>query len=74
MIDSQKRLFKGLGISTKNNIGVAPHVGAWIETRLTSNRFVPELVAPHVGAWIETDTLLRLHSFAARRTPCGCVD
>lgn len=32
MIDSQKRLFKGLGISTKNNIGVAPHVGAWIET------------------------------------------
>ena len=34
---------------------VAPHVGAWIETRLELDLTLPHLsVAPHVGAWIET--------------------
>ena len=34
---------------------VAPHVGAWIETRETFYILVYAMqVAPHVGAWIET--------------------
>ena len=36
------------------DVGVAPHVGAWIETG-QSRRIPPKCrVAPHVGAWIET--------------------
>ena len=34
--------------------GVAPHVGAWIETHTTHQVLQEENVAPHVGAWIET--------------------
>ena len=34
--------------------GVAPHVGAWIETFCRGVRVSPGVVAPHVGAWIET--------------------
>ena len=33
---------------------VAPYVGAWIETLLTSVTQQRQLVAPYVGAWIET--------------------
>ena len=33
---------------------VAPHVGAWIETRTLSVHRTSSNVAPHVGAWIET--------------------
>ena len=33
---------------------VAPHVGAWIETRYTQVWATSDHVAPHVGAWIET--------------------
>jgi len=33
---------------------VAPHTGAWIETRLRHSKFPPTIVAPHTGAWIET--------------------
>ena len=35
---------------------VAPRVGAWIETRGTSERWYVAVyqVAPRVGAWIET--------------------
>ncbi len=33
---------------------VAPHVGAWIETRQLANGCSCLGVAPHVGAWIET--------------------
>ena len=35
-------------------IGVAPHAGAWIETRLWMTRCCATAVAPHAGAWIET--------------------
>ena len=34
---------------------VAPHVGAWIETREKKALGRAHGVAPHVGAWIETD-------------------
>ena len=34
---------------------VAPHVGAWIETRFPTRLRKQVIVAPHVGAWIETD-------------------
>ena len=37
---------------------VAPHVGAWIETKLEYYRKRNGDVAPHVGAWIETYHLL----------------
>ena len=33
---------------------VAPHAGAWIETRDSWRGMVDVLVAPHAGAWIET--------------------
>ena len=33
---------------------VAPHVGAWIETRIKETIYQKKQVAPHVGAWIET--------------------
>ena len=33
---------------------VAPHVGAWIETRSPTSMQGNLQVAPHVGAWIET--------------------
>ena len=33
---------------------VAPHAGAWIETRKTQTRWKLCVVAPHAGAWIET--------------------
>ena len=35
-------------------IAVAPFVGAWIETSVTSPATYPVCVAPFVGAWIET--------------------
>ena len=34
--------------------GVAPRVGAWIETMLKNSNFYLFPVAPRVGAWIET--------------------
>ena len=34
--------------------GVAPYVGAWIETTEYLCRQAGHLVAPYVGAWIET--------------------
>ena len=33
---------------------VAPHVGAWIETKTPPLQRYDISVAPHVGAWIET--------------------
>ena len=33
---------------------VAPHAGAWIETRSVEVRCRIRAVAPHAGAWIET--------------------
>ena len=33
---------------------VAPHAGAWIETRLKYRAMPQAEVAPHAGAWIET--------------------
>ncbi len=36
-------------------VRVAPHAGAWIETRDAHEIIVAvEYVAPHAGAWIET--------------------
>ena len=35
-------------------LSVAPHVGAWIETKLRYRIKWDGNVAPHVGAWIET--------------------
>ena len=35
-------------------MNVAPHAGAWIETRLCCYNLNKCGVAPHAGAWIET--------------------
>ena len=49
---------RGLKLSVGNSFdtidGVAPHVGAWIETAPADGASMPQSVAPHVGAWIET--------------------
>ena len=37
-----------------NNIEVAPHAGAWIETSCGLDDSLYSTVAPHAGAWIET--------------------
>ena len=48
------------GLKLKNplrndeNHGVAPYVGAWIETQYGMNNEGECSVAPYVGAWIET--------------------
>ena len=34
--------------------GVAPRVGAWIETSMNDLTKLASIVAPRVGAWIET--------------------
>ncbi len=34
---------------------VAPHAGAWIETKKTGRSYEDLRVAPHAGAWIETN-------------------
>ena len=36
--------------------GVAPYVGAWIETMFAADEAMRRTVAPYVGAWIETAT------------------
>ena len=38
----------------RSMLHVAPHAGAWIETRSGATRSQQGLVAPHAGAWIET--------------------
>ena len=35
-------------------IEVAPHAGAWVETKLRNLRQLVVVVAPHAGAWVET--------------------
>ena len=54
-------------------IGVAPYVGAWIETKRLSSSEAPATVAPYVGAWIETCNLFVTFGKVGR-TLCGCVD
>ena len=53
---------------------VAPHVGAWIETKKVNRASLDNLVAPHVGAWIETLITIFSSELISSRTPCGCVD
>ena len=38
-------------------VGVAPYVGAWIETFCRMAPYLHCRVAPYVGAWIETHRL-----------------
>ncbi len=41
---------------TGETVAVAPHTGAWIETRNARAAHDFLQVAPHTGAWIETAT------------------
>jgi len=43
--------------ASMNVIDVAPHAGAWIETRSPAPEERQRAVAPHAGAWIETTPL-----------------
>ena len=46
---------KHVGFDVVKKRGVAPYVGAWIETCLNMQyEDMSEHVAPYVGAWIET--------------------
>ena len=58
-VESRPTWARGLKHSLRSNDytppGVAPHVGAWIETpKKQVERLKAGGVAPHVGAWIET--------------------
>ena len=79
--DMQSRPTRARGLKldrerTKHlSILVAPHAGAWIETRYF--RFHSPYnreVAPHAGAWIETSSRRRCRSDIAGRAPRGRVD
>lgn len=54
--------------------GVAPHAGAWIETRQGSARTRNDAVAPHAGAWLETRPKTMAATPGACRAPCGRMD
>ena len=49
-------LKQSLGDTKGKIAGVAPRVGAWIETGKSTNYVYSKGVAPRVGAWIETQT------------------
>ena len=53
---------------------VAPHTGAWIETRYQGQADRISAVAPHTGAWIETKSLCCPWSGSGGRPPHGGVD
>ena len=54
---------------------VAPHVGAWIETRHSKLSRPPSTVAPHVGAWIETIIArIFMSYFSLMSNPLECVN
>ena len=69
---------RGLKHNSTSNLlvdeSVAPHVGAWIETKTNFCDLAWVSVAPHVGAWIETMSRLKMRDCSVCRTPCGCVD
>ena len=48
---------------------VAPHAGAWIETRGVPVTGLAIQVAPHAGAWIETESGLYALIFRSRSHP-----
>ena len=52
---------------------VAPRVGAWIETAISTRTGAGWSVAPRVGAWIETPTGHRLRDPPLCRPPRGGV-
>ena len=54
--------------------GVAPHAGAWIETRDAAAVGGMDAVAPHAGAWIETRRRAMPLTGRAGRPPRGGVD
>ena len=54
--------------------GVAPYMGAWIETRSSKRNLSQKSVAPYMGAWIETKIRLNKYLSALSRTLYGCVD
>src|SRR3546814_705378 len=53
---------------------VAPHAGAWIETRTDPGRPDAATVAPHAGAWIETRAQGRRTRSSPGRPSCRGVD
>jgi len=60
--------------NASSRIGVAPCVGAWIETSDAYEKNQIEFVAPCVGAWIETSCVLIPFSANLSRALRGRVD
>ena len=48
---------------------VAPHAGAWIETRPAGIELQAVVVAPHAGAWIETGGTMTRRCWPLRSRP-----
>ena len=63
-----------MGDSVNFELGVAPYVGAWIETVKNGKRYLFATVAPYVGAWIETIKVRFKSLPKTGRTLRGCVD
>ena len=59
---------------TFNALRVAPHAGAWIETKTLEEELEVSFVAPHAGAWIETFKNAGYGSQRRSRAPRGRVD
>ena len=55
-------------------LAVAPFVGAWIETRMTTLMILRQRVAPFVGAWIETAVESFFRYLCIGRSLRGSVD
>ena len=60
--------------SVVGKVGVAPRVGAWIETLGETREQEFRGVAPRVGAWIETRWTGCTGSWRGSRPPRGGVD
>jgi len=50
------------GFDSKTILEVAPHAGAWIETRISGVLLLHYVVAPHAGVWIETNKILGMRT------------
>ena len=53
-------------------VQVAPHAGAWVETRSLDLGVLHRPVAPHAGAWVETCVIIT-YLIVLSRAPCGRV-
>ena len=66
-------LKRGMALHRLLRGAVAPHAGAWIETKQDGSERRNAKVAPHAGAWIETTCPAPAGKRCTDRTPHRCV-